>query len=150
MLEGHKKWFEVIKEDYPTDSVIGIDPRLLTADAGLLRVSFLEKAGFKVDLSIDNIVDHVWVNRPANAKPPIFIHEEWAGKSITEKVGWVREKIQSKKGNAAIFNGLSEIGWILNLRSSEIPHNPFFKGVLIIRKEGGSLYLPKSHPSLNS
>jgi hypothetical protein len=38
----------------------------------------------------------------------------------------------------------------LNLRSSEIPNNPFFKGVLIIKSEGGNLYLPKSHPSLNS
>jgi hypothetical protein len=45
---------------------------------------------------------------------------------------------------------LSEIAWILNLRSSEIPNNPFFKGVLIVRLEGGSLYLPKDNPSLNS
>lgn len=113
-------------------------------------MTFLEKAGLKVELSIDNIVDLVWTDKPAPPKPLIFIHEEWAGKSITEKVGWVREKINSKNGNAAIFNDLSEIAWILNLRSSEIPHNPFFKGVLIIRKEGGSLYLPKDHPSLNS
>lgn len=74
LLEGHKKWFEVIKENYPKESVIGIDPRLLTADAGLIRVSYLENAGFKVDLSIDNIVDHVWTTKPASPKPPIYIH----------------------------------------------------------------------------
>lgn len=113
-------------------------------------MKFLESAGFKVDLSIENIVDLAWTTKPNLAKPEIFIHEEWSGKSITEKVNWVREKIHAKNGNCAIFNDLSEVTWILNLRSSEIPHNPFFKGVLIIRKEGGSLYLPKGHPSLQS
>ena len=60
----------------------------------------------------------------------------------------MREKIVSKDGNATIFNDLSEIAWVLNLRSSEIPHNPFFKGVLIVGREGGALYLPQGHPSL--
>lgn len=92
----------------------------------------------------------VWTDRPNPAKPEIYIHEEWAGKGIVEKVGWVRENIAKKQGNAAIFNDLSEIAWILNLRSSEIPCNPFFKSTLIIRKEGGTLYLPQENPSLNS
>lgn len=113
-------------------------------------MGFLEKAGFKVELSIYNLVDAIWTTKPAPPKPLIFIHEEWAGKGIVEKVGWVREKINGKGGNAAIFNDLSEIAWITNLRSSEIPHNPFFKSILVIRKEGGSLYLPKEHPSLNA
>jgi Xaa-Pro aminopeptidase len=113
-------------------------------------VGFLEKAGLKVELSIDNLVDAIWTTKPAPPRPLIFVHEEWAGKGIVEKVGWVREKINAKGGNAAIFNDLSEIAWITNLRSSEIPHNPFFKSILVVRKEGGSLYLPKEHPSLSA
>jgi hypothetical protein len=31
LLEGEKKWFEHITENYPKDSVVGVDPRLLTA-----------------------------------------------------------------------------------------------------------------------
>ena len=45
---------------------------------------------------------------------------------------------------------MSEIAWVLNLRGAEIPFNPFFKGVLIVKLEGGSLYLPQGHPSLKS
>ena len=62
----------------------------------------------------------------------------------------MRQKIAENKGKSAIFNDLSEICWVLNVRSSEIPYNPFFKGVLIIKNEGGTLYLPGDHPSLTS
>lgn len=55
--------------------------------------------------------------------------------------------INDRKGKAALFNDLSEIAWILNLRSGEIPYNPYFKSTLIIREEGGSLYLNKDHVS---
>jgi hypothetical protein len=37
---------------------------------------------------------------------------------MSEKVNWVRENIKAKGGFAAIFNDLSEIAWVLNLRSS--------------------------------
>ena len=51
---------------------------------------------------------------------------------MSEKVKWVRDKIVEKKGEAVVFSDLSEIGWVLNLRSAEIPYNPFFKGILIL------------------
>ena len=101
-------------------------------------------------MSIENLVDLIWQDKPNGKKGDIFIHEEWSGRSAAEKVGWVREKIADKKGKSAIFNDLSELSWLLNIRSSDIPFNPFFKGVLIIKSEGGSLYLPKDHPSLTS
>ena len=66
----------------------------------------------------ENLVDKVWVDRPEGERPAIFIHEEWAGRSSVEKLNWVRDRIREKKGEAAIFNDLSEIGWLLNLRSS--------------------------------
>lgn len=104
----------------------------------------------KIELNIENLIDLIWTNKPNIKKGDIFIHEEWSGKSTAEKVGWVRNKIVEKNGKSAIFNDLSEISWILNIRSSDIPFNPFFKGVLILNIEGGTLYLPKDNPSLNS
>lgn len=62
-------------------------------------------------------------------------------------MNWVREKIKGKEGEAALFTNLGEIAWILNLRSSEIPYSPFFKSILLITLEGGTLYLPEGHPS---
>jgi Xaa-Pro aminopeptidase len=69
---------------------------------------------------------------------------------MSEKVNWVRSNIKDKKGASVIFNDLSEIAWLLNLRSSEIPHNPFFKSVLRIDADSGTLFLPQRHPELHN
>jgi len=37
---------------------------------------------------------------------------------MSEKINWVRDQIKSKNGESAIFNDLSEIAWLTNLRSS--------------------------------
>lgn len=120
----------------------------LHSESGIKRLDFLKQEGITVELCIENLIDSVWLDRPKVEQSEIFIHEEWAGKSAVEKVAWVRGHIKGKEGKSAIFNDLSEIAWILNLRSAEIPFNPFFKGVLVIKEEGGSLYLPKQHPEL--
>jgi len=46
-----------------------------------------------------------------------------------------------------VFSDLGEIGWILNLRSEEIPFNPFFKSIILITTQGGTLFLP--HPDVS-
>lgn len=66
----------------------------------------------------ENLVDKIWEDRPKADRPKIYLHEEWAGRTMGEKVKWVREHIALKQGKAAIFNDLSEIAWVLNLRSS--------------------------------
>ena len=50
---------------------------------------------------------------------------------------WVRNHIKEKNGEGALFTDLGEIAWILNLRSGEIPYNPFFKSILVIKPDGG-------------
>ena len=49
-----------------------------------------------------------------------------------------------------MFTDLGEIAWLLNLRSAEIPYNPFFKSILVIGEADGTLYLPVNHPSMKS
>jgi hypothetical protein len=60
-----------------------------------------------VELSIENLVDLVWKDKPNAQKGNIFIHEEWSGRSTQEKVDWVRKNIKEKEGKSAIFNDLS-------------------------------------------
>jgi hypothetical protein len=46
-----------------------------------------------------------------------------------------------------LFADLSTVCWILNVRSNEIPYNPFMKGILLIQANGPHLlYLPSHHP----
>lgn len=81
----------------------------------------------------ENLVDEIWENRP-KCQADIFVHEKWAGKTANEKIQWVQKNIAKKAGNGCLFADLSEICWILNVRSAEIPYNPFMKSVLLIAK----------------
>lgn len=40
------------------------------------------------------MIDELWENRPRTSETDIFLHEEWAGKSLGEKVNWVRNHIK--------------------------------------------------------
>ena len=59
-----------------------------------------------VEFTDRNLVDEIWENRPKTSENEIFIHEEWAGKSINEKVNWVRNHIKEKEGEGALFTDL--------------------------------------------
>lgn len=95
-----------------------------------------------------NLIDEIWERPKKHAD--IFVHEEWAAKTAKEKIAWVQDKIKELKGDGCIVTSLSDIGWILNVRSAEIPYNPYMKSVLLIMPEGQShtLYLPSTHPNL--
>lgn len=94
-----------------------------------------------------NIIDQFWTDRCKSSACDIFVHESWAGIPAAEKIGFVQKNIAEKKGEGALFADLSTVCWILNIRSNEIPYNPFMKGILLIQVNGPHLlYLPSHHP----
>jgi Xaa-Pro aminopeptidase len=117
------------------------------SEIGIIRKKFFEDKGYKISFMNENLVDPLWETRPTCYKD-IFVHEEWAGTSAADKIKWVQNKITELKGNGALFTDLSEICWVLNVRSSEIPYNPFMKSVLLVGKQGEkhTLFLPEAHP----
>jgi Xaa-Pro aminopeptidase len=147
MGRGEQRWFEHIAKEYPKGTVVEIDGQLMSAQTAAERRKVLQEAEMELRFGEGNLVNTVWVARPPPSMAPIFVHELWSGKPITEKVGWVRERIQQKAAEAAVFADVGEIAWLLNVRSSEFPCNPMFKGVLVVTGSAGTLYLPAGHPS---
>jgi hypothetical protein len=66
---------------------------LLDSETGLNRKKFFEDKGFKINFMSENLVDAIWENRP-KSHADIFVHEEWAGRTATEKIKWVQDKIR--------------------------------------------------------
>lgn len=106
-------------------SKIGYDPFLHTAD----QVSALEKAlnakGIAVTPIRGNLVDRVWVNRPA---PPtgqvILFPDDVAGKTSEQKRRRISESVKAANGNAFIVAQPDSIAWLLNIRGVDVPHTP--------------------------
>lgn len=106
MIEGQKRWNEHILQNYPAGSKVEADARLLSASIAKDRKTALQSKGLIVNLVQTNLVDEIWATRPASSATHIFVHESWAGKSLSEKVNWIRDHIKSKKGQAAVFTEL--------------------------------------------
>ena len=85
----------------------------------------------------EDLVDKVWINRPG--VPVNFVKEipeTVCGKSREEKIREVLT-IASKTHNAEylMLSSLDDIAWVLNLRGSDVPHNPLFLSYLLLGKE---------------
>lgn len=75
-----------------------------------------------------NLVDEVWKDRPAPADDPIFVHPLlFAGEKWQTKIMSLRLRLVETRTDAIIVTSLTEIAYLLNLRSNDLAHTPVFK-----------------------
>ena len=85
----------------------------------------------------DNLIEKVWMNRPSKTSNKVMKYPvELAGLSAREKCQKIAEKIRFRKANSAVITLPDSIAWLLNLRGSDVIHNPIFHAFLIIDSEG--------------
>ncbi|MCB1514529.1 MAG: aminopeptidase P family protein [Hyphomicrobiaceae bacterium] len=107
-------------------STIGFDPWLVTlaqveqhrADLKRHDIRFKEVAG--------NLVDRIWGKaRPALPAAPVSLHPiAHAGESAADKIKRLQERLIADRHDAAILTQPDSICWLLNIRGSDVPHNP--------------------------
>ena len=66
-----------------------------------------------------NLVDGIWgSDRPAIPTSPFRVHPiEYAGQSVTEKVGIIREAMKEKRATLSVFSALDDVAYLLNVRA---------------------------------
>ena len=76
--------------------------------------------------------DSLWTNRPDLPTGAIDVQPlVYAGVAVTAKLDRVRQTLrQTLEGRTYVFNDLSDIAWLLNLRGEDIPYNPVFVSYL--------------------
>lgn len=76
--------------------------------------------------------DELWTNRPELPAALIEVQPlEWAGVPIADKLHTMACTLNEVlDGRTYIFNDLSDIAWLLNLRGNDIPYNPVFMAYL--------------------
>ena len=88
--------------------------------------------------------DTLWTNRPALPGGEIRVqHISDAGVSVHEKIRQVRSEMgrMSNECTQFLFNDLSEIAWLLNLRGDGIQYNPYFVSYLLVEENGATLFV---------
>lgn len=130
-------------------AVIGVDPRLITFDTAKLILG----SGADLRAVEPNLVDEVWVDKPAEPSQPVFaLGLEYSGVDTQSKLENLRFHLTSRRADAIALAALDEIAWLLNLRGSDIEYNPVFKAYALVTKSETRLYLNQTRelPALPS
>lgn len=83
----------------------------------------------------ENLIDAIWKDRPIPVLKPIEVHPvRYAGVTWQKKIENLRSELITSRCDAIIVTSLTEIAYLLNLRSNDLPHMPVFKVKLLARK----------------
>ncbi len=117
---------------------IGFDPWLLTVEQ---RRKLEEEMPGLTLVACDNLVDRIWTDRPAPPLGKVAPHPlELAGETSVDKI--VRLARGLGAAQAAVITLPDSIAWLLNIRGSDIPHNPVPQGFAILHSDAAvSLYM---------
>lgn len=92
-------------------------------------------------ISVPDLLDCFWTDRPGIPQTPIFSIE--AGRTRSEKIEWARDFLRNKGYDGILLTSLDEIAWMLNVRASDIEYNPLVISYLLISQEELRWYVLK-------
>ena len=121
--------------------VEGLTAACAAVDAGLVAAA-------------DNLVDAVWVDRPAPPAAPVVPHDiAYAGKPAAEKRAELAETLAAAGVGAAVLTLPDSIAWLLNIRGGDVADSPLPLSFAIARDDASvSLFIDpaKVTPELGS
>lgn len=81
-------------------------------------------------VSIPNLLDALWADRPGIPQTPIFTVDP--GESRYDKLKFLQDHIEEQGCEAMLLSSLDDIAWTLNVRASDIEYNPLVISYLLI------------------
>ncbi|WP_293572614.1 aminopeptidase P family protein [Phaeobacter sp.] len=125
-----------LAEQLPQGGRIGFDPWLHPQSQITTLTQRLGDRGFDI-VAVDNLVDRIWSDRPAPPMKPVLAHPlEYAGVPAAEKIATRAKALQDDGHSAAVITLPDSIMWLLNIRGSDIAHNPVAHGFAILHATG--------------
>lgn len=132
-MEGTPNYIDWIISEIPENGKVAVNA-IATSHANweLLSQKLNSKNITIVDLPL---LTTIWTDRGTPSTNPIFVHPvKWAGKSVTDKISAIRQKMEEQDATVHIISSLDDVAWTLNLRGSDVQSNPVFLGYIIITK----------------
>lgn len=121
-------------------SVIGFDGRTVSSVMGKRYAEIAEKAGGSICCDVD-LVGEIWEDRPGMSCGPVFsLDLRYAGEDVPSKLGRLRQKMQEYEADYCVITGLDDIGWLFNLRGSDVEYCPLLLSYAVISPDRAELY----------
>lgn len=96
----------------------------------------------KVALSTsEDLVGMIWEDRPSlSAQPAFLLDEKYAGKSSSQKLAELREKMKDNGCTIHVITTLDDIAWLFNIRGNDVEYNPVVLSYAVIGMEQAHLF----------
>ncbi|KAK1588708.1 hypothetical protein Q3G72_026292 [Acer saccharum] len=131
-------------DNLPSDAAIGVDPWCVSVETAQRWERAFAKNQQKLVQTSTNLVDEVWKNRPSEEANPVVVHPiEYSGRSVTDKLKDLREKLTHVRAHGIIFTALDEVAWLYNIRGSDVSYCPVVHAFAIVTINSAFLYVDK-------
>lgn len=131
---------EFLKQELQEQGVIGFDGRTVGVAKGREYEKIALDKGGKVRYDLD-LIDAVWEERPPLSEKPAFLLDiQYAGETVENKLGQVREKMKEQGADVMVVTSLDDIGWLLNIRGNDVEFFPLLLSYVVIKMDEIELY----------
>ncbi|CAM3532046.1 aminopeptidase P family protein [Elizabethkingia occulta] len=138
-IEGTPNYIDWIISEIPAGGKVAVNA-LATSHSNweALDSKFSAKNITLTDLPL---LKEIWTDRGIAVKNPIYVHPvERAGKSVSDKIATIRQKMEDQHADVHIISSLDDVAWTLNLRGSDVQSNPVFLGYIVLSKNDAILF----------
>ena len=141
---GVPSWQEWAARELRPGQALGIDPRLISHRDFQALKTRLEDKGLKLKAVGPNLVDAVWIDRPASPKGRAEVHAlRYSGESAASKLKRVRRAMAETGAEAHVLSQLDAIAWLFNIRGSDVAFNPVVIAYALVLDREALLFVDK-------
>ena len=117
--------------------VIGYDP-WLHSKVWLEKVQEkLSQKNISLKPVESNIIDEIWLNRPAPSKSPAVVHRDrYSGEKSMSKRKRIIENLKTHEADALVITSLDSIAWLFNIRGTDVDCTPLVLCFAILYSSG--------------
>lgn len=135
---AHTTW---LAQNIRPHGVVAVDGRALGLAARDVLKSLFADKHIELELGLD-LPGQCWTERPALPADPVYEFSiEFAGESRLEKLRRVRRVMKEQGAQWHLISTVDDIGWLLNLRGSDVAYNPVFLSHVLIGEQSAHLFV---------
>ena len=130
-----------ILNNLTSGQTVAVDGRLFSNRQCESFKKAFEAEGINFRIDADGITP-TWTDRADIPMNEIYVHDaKYAGKTRTERLNEVRQKMADHKADYHLTTTLDDIGWTLNIRGTDIDFNPVTVCYLVVGKTDSTLFI---------
>ncbi len=135
-------WTEWLSRHLAENSTAALNGECVSAASEKKLRTALSTAGIRLRTDLD-LTASLWEDRAPVPSSSVY-ESRLSPESPASKLSRLRTALKEKGVCAFAVSALDEIGWITNLRGSDIPYNPVFLSHLIVTEKEAFLFADRS------